>query len=214
MAMHRQAAPAAPAPPHAAGSPVHAVSRAGASVRLMAGFAGFGAGSVDLAISSSIIAGGSFGAALPLLAGGIAGLWGAGMLAATVGFLARGSLADSSWTRPALATASGLHVAAVVFGTPGAPGLALTQLSALLLTLLIMASLAWLRRDAALHANAPHAMMPTRSVRPARLLVTAFAGAVLVAGIATPGLAASAAGQYAVPHGSHGTVPAGGHHPR
>lgn len=222
MAILRPARPSAPAsptakaaPPAQAEAPAPAVFPADAGVRLVAGFAGFGAGSVNLAISSSILAGGAgFGEPLPFLAGGLAGIWGAVLLAATVAFLARGSLAGNRWARPPLGAAAGLHVAAVVFGTPGAPGLVLTQLSALLLTLMVIASLAWLGRDTARRGTARTAVPPaTRG--PGRLLLGAFAGAVLVAGITTPGLAASAAGQHAVPHGSHGTtLPGNGHHQR
>lgn len=213
MALFRPAAHATLAPAAQPEARAQPASLAGAGVRLVAGFAGFCAGSVNLAISSSILAAG-FGEPLPFLAGSLAGAWGALLLASTVAFLAKGSLAGNRWVRPALGAAAGLHVAAVVFGTPGAPGLVLTQLSALLLTLMVIASLAWLRRDAARQGTARTAV-PTAAGRPGRLLLGAFAGAVLVAGITTPGLAASAAGQHAVPHGSHGhTLPGNGHHPR
>ena len=43
-----------------------------------------------------------------------------------------------------------------------------------------------------------------------------FTAAIVVAAITTPGLAATAAGQHAVPHGEHGSstqsAPAGHHH--
>ncbi|HEY1157110.1 MAG TPA: hypothetical protein VGE95_12565, partial [Arthrobacter sp.] len=65
-----------------------------------------------------------------------------------------------------------------------------------------IASLGWLRRPAGERA----------AMRPGRLLLAAFAGALLVAGITTPGLAASTAGQYAVPHGGHGNLAPGGPH--
>lgn len=43
-----------------------------------------------------------------------------------------------------------------------------------------------------------------RSLRPGRYLAALGAGAVLVAGLTTPALAATEAGEHARPHGSHG----------
>lgn len=170
-----------------------------AAVRLSAGFAGFGAGSVNLAISSSFMAGAA-GAPGPLLAGVAAGLWGAGLLGGTVVCLARGRVPAGRGATGILLTAAAAHVAALAFGPPHTAGLNLSQLAGLLLTLMMIAALAWLRRSA--QGLAGTATLAT--TRPGGLLVAAFAGAVLVAGITTPGLAASTAGQYAVPHGSHG----------
>ena len=173
------------------------------SVRLVAGFAGFGAGSVNLSISSSIFSAGS-GEPERVLAGALAGLWGAALLTGAVVFLAKDRPAGGRWMRFVLAAAAVAHLAAIAFPTPATSGLGLTQLSALLLTLMILASLGWLRRAAGERA----------AMRPGRLLLAAFAGALLVAGITTPGLAASTAGQYAVPHGGHGNLAPGGHHQR
>jgi hypothetical protein len=198
---------------------VHSTApQADSSVRLVTGFAGFGAGSVNLAISSSFLAAGSPGPA-GLLAGVVAGLWGAALLAGAVAFLAKDRLAGNRWARYALAGAAAAHLAAIAFPTFG---LSLTQLSALLLTLMIIASLGWLQRhsgqqDSAQQDSAQQdsARQPAGAgMRPGRLLLAAFAGAVLVAGITTPGLAASTAGQYAVPHGEHGNLAPGGHHQR
>lgn len=184
-----------------------------ASVRLVAGFAGFGAGSVNLAISSSMFA--AQGALDParLLSGVLAGLWGAVLLAGAMVFLARDRPAGGRWTRSLLCGGAAVHLAALVFAAPETSGLGLTQLSALLLTLMLIASLAWLRRagERQNHRGAP---LQGAGVRPGRLLLGAFAGALLVAGIATPGLAASTAGQYAVPHGTHGNLAPDGHHQR
>lgn len=145
-----------------------------------------------------------------LLAGVLAGLWGAALLAGAVVFLVRERPAGGHWTRYALSGAAVVHLAAIAFG---ASGLSLTQLSALLLTLMAIASIGWLRRSGERRQHRDTAPQPV-GMRPGRLLLAAFAGAVLVAGIATPGLAASTAGQYAVPHGGHGTPAPGGHHQR
>lgn len=184
-----------------------------AAVRLFAGFAAFGAASVDLALSSSFFAGGAgTPGAADYVAGGVAGLWGAGLLAGGVACLARGRVPGKGAAATILGIAAILHVAAIVLSTTETSVLNLSHLAALLLTLMIMAAVAWLRRQT------DQGQIPVgagSTAQPGRLLLGAFAGAVLVAGIATPGLAASTAGQFAVPHGEHGTAPPpGGHHQR
>jgi hypothetical protein len=200
-------------------------SQAGPAVRLLTGFAGFGAGSLNLAISSSVFAASAGPAAPPaVFAGTVAGAWGLALLAGAVMFLARDRLAGGPWARYVLASAAAVHLAAIAFTpvAPAAANLSLTQLSALLLTLMIIASLGWLRRaavrqrgDLQYRERQPVPTAPAGTgMRPGRLLLAAFAGAVLVAGITTPGLAASTAGQHAVPHGSHGNLGPDDHHRR
>lgn len=197
---------------------------AAAAVRLFAGFAGFGAASVNLAVSSSLLAerasaGGSGQAAFGVLAG----LWGAALILGTAFSLYSGRFPAPALSATLLLVASGIHVAAIWLVRGPSSGLNLSHLAAMLLTLMILASAAWLRRKeqdskerrvGPQPQNTDDSGFPA-SVRPGRLLLAAFAGAVLVAGIATPGLAASTAGQYAVPHGQHGgpASPAG-HHQR
>lgn len=196
-------------------APQPADGPATAAVRLVAGFAAFGAGSVDLAISSSFFAGGAGMPGFPVYAAGaLWGLWGATLIVAAVACLARGRTPAGS-AAVVLPAAAALHVAAIVFSTAETSALNLSHLAALLLTLMIVAAVAWLRRNSARYRPADPAAAAGAAGTPGRLLLAAFAGAVLVAGIATPGLAASTAGQYAVPHGGHGTatVP-GGHHQR
>lgn len=152
-----------------------------------------------------------------IIAAVLAGLWGTALLAGAVVFLARDWPAGGRWVRYALAAAAVAHLAAIAVPAFDTSGLGLTQLSALLLTLMIIASLAWLRRaqlqdSLRQDSGRQHAARERAGKRPGRLLLAAFAGAVLVAGITTPGLAASAAGQYAVPHGEHGNLAPGGHH--
>lgn len=189
--------------------------QAGSAVRLVTGFAGFGAGSVNLAISSSIFSAAAGPAATPAVAAGVAaGAWGLMLLAAAVVFLARDRLPGGRKSRYVLAGAAAVHLAAMASPPVAGPasGLSLTHLSALLLTLMILASLGWLQRER--QHREPRVPAAGAGGRPGRLLLGAFAGAVLVAGIATPGLAASTAGQYAVPHGEHGNLAPGGHHQR
>lgn len=201
---------------------------AAAAVRLFAGFAGFGAGSVNLAVSSSLLAeqAGSGDAGQEAF-GVLAGLWGAALILGTVISLNRGRFPAPVLSATLLLVASGIHVAAIWLGRGPSPGLNLSHLTAMLLTLIILASAAWLRRkeqDLKQRRVGPQGQSTDdggfpAAVLPGRLLLAAFAGAVLVAGIATPGLAASTAGQYAVPHGQHGepTDPTGhlpSHHQR
>jgi hypothetical protein len=179
---------------------------------------------VNLAVSSSLLAeqpgvDGSGQAAFGVLAG----LWGAALILGTVVSLNRGRFPAPAVSATLLLVASGSHVAAIWLGRGPSPSLNLSHLTAMLLTLMILASAAWLRRKE--QELGQRRVRPQghsvddggypAAVRPGRLLLAAFAGAVLVAGITTPGLAASTAGKYAVPHGQHGgpASPAG-HHQR
>ncbi|MFE4543093.1 hypothetical protein [Arthrobacter sp. NPDC056727] len=178
------------------------------AVRLFAGFAGLGAAAVNLAVASSLIA--ATGPALPGRAAGAAAalLWGAGLLAWTVAGLGRGRFPLSRTSALLLPAAAAAHLAALVLGMgSGMAGLGISHLAALLLTLMILAATSWLGRSSPkLHTES----CQNAAGRPdaGRLLAAAFAGALLVAAITTPGLAASTAGRFAVPHGEH----TGGHH--
>ncbi|MCE3293055.1 MAG: hypothetical protein K0Q84_1992, partial [Arthrobacter sp.] len=179
-----------------------------AVVRLVAGFAGFGASSVSLAISSSLFTAAAAGRS-PLLVPAIAAaLWGTALLGWTVAALRSGSFPWPRLSSALLLTAASLHLLSLLSGGgTDLAGLNISHLAALLLTLTVVAAQGWLQRQARLQRQA--------SVRGAsgggasggagagRLLLGAFAGAVAIAAITTPGLAASTAGQFAVPHGSH-----------
>jgi len=190
-------------------APVPAEGSAAIAVRLFAGFAGFGAGAVNLALSSSLLAepaGG--GTPLQAASGILAGLWGTGLILAAVLSLYRARVPAGPGWFALLAAAAGIHAAALLLSRGPASSLNISHLAALLLTLMIVASTAWLRRQRTGHDDGGAPAV----VRPGVLLLAAFGGAVLVAGIATPGLAASAAGQYAVPHGQHGEPAVPGDH--
>lgn len=180
-----------------------------AAVLLFAGFAGFGAGAVNLATASSLLvspAAGGFAVA----GGVVAGIWGTSLLAWTVLTLRRGRLLGARAATALLLGAALLHaLSAVAAMAAGPSGLAVSHLAALLLSLMIVAAAGWLQRRSDGAAAAAGVAAPPRA---GRLLLAAFASAVLVAGIATPGLAASTAGQYAVPHGGHGLPGVGSHH--
>lgn len=212
------------------------------AVRLLAGFAGFGAAAVSLAISSSL-----FTAAAParqwlLLPALAAALWGAALLCWTVAALRKGSFPLPRLSAVLLPAAGAAHLMAIAIGAEGElAGLNVSNFAALLLTLTVVAAKGWLSRrmamgqssrmtddDGGLAAGGPGAVssgtgssaaVSSGAVSSAagssgagRMLIAAFAGALAVAAVATPGLAASTAGQFAVPHGSHGGGAPGGHH--
>ncbi|WP_395402666.1 hypothetical protein ACHMXB_03065 [Arthrobacter sp. UC242_113] len=178
------------------------------AVRLFAGFAGLGAAAVNLAVASSLFA--AAGADFPGRTAGAAAalLWGAALLGWTVAGLTRNRFPMPRASALLLAGAAATHVAAVVLGAgSGMAGLGISHLAALLLTLMILAATSWLGRRSPGVAGGPGRNASGR-LGAGTLLAAAFAGALLVAAITTPGLAASTAGQFAVPHGEH----AGSHH--
>ncbi len=212
-------------------------SNAVAVVRLVAGFAGFGAGSVTLAISASLFTAAA-GRPLLLVPAIATAVWGTALLGWTVAALLRGSFPWPRLSAALLLTAAALHVLSIIGGGgTDLAGLNISHLAALLLTLTMVAAQAWLRRQAGLGdaagtasgtlsagagtVSAGACTVPagagTASVGAGagagRLLLGAFAGAVAIAAITTPGLAASTAGQFAVPHSSHSdsSHPDGGH---
>jgi hypothetical protein len=188
-----------------------------AAVVLFAGFAGFGVSAVAMAISASLLlpaaarAGTHTAGGVAVAGGAVAGIWGLAVLTWTVLTLRRGQPLMAGPAVALLVAAALVHAVAAATGQSLSSGsLVVSHLAALLLTLMIVAAAGWLRRQG-LSGTTDPAAADTAALRPGRLLLVAFGCAVLVAAVATPGLAASTAGQVAVPHGSHGT-PARGHH--
>ncbi|XAS67821.1 hypothetical protein V3C33_00255 [Micrococcaceae bacterium Sec5.7] len=184
------------------------------AVRLFAGFAGFGAASVNLAIASSLLVEPARAAVqwqIPVAAA--AGLWGIALIVWTVTALRGGTFPLPRLAMALLLAAAGTHIVAIATArSPGPSSLSISQLAALLLTLMIVASAAWLQRQDR-SRNHDGGLPTPAGPKPGRLLIAAFTGAVVVASVATPGLSASTAGQYAVPHGGHGVeLPKGSHH--
>ncbi|MHC6220193.1 hypothetical protein [Arthrobacter sp. MMS24-S77] len=174
---------------------------AGASVTLFSCFAGMGAGLVELSIASSYIS--SRG---PLMwAGGIFAVWGLALLAGSIASMQRGRLRFRKATTIGLMSAVLVHVAVLVAGMAQRL-LDGGHLAALFLVLMALGSSAWLARR--YRDDGGTAAAPPRT---GALVVAAFAAAVVVAAVTTPGLAASVAGQHAVPHGSH-SIPSGHNH--
>lgn len=181
------------------------------SVRTLAAYAGLGAATLSFGTSATLLSTAS-GSPWTMAGTAAAGLWGAALLAWAVQTLRTGAPA---WPRALLrATPVGvfLHLAAVALRIwwPGGSSRSLdgTALSAAVLELVILGCVGWLGRQTFGPGDHPAAAGP--------LLTVTFAAALIVAAITTPGLAATAAGQHAVPHGEHGSstqnAPAGHHH--
>lgn len=172
------------------------------AVRMLAAFAGLGAGMLSFGISSTLLA-----------SAGSPGIWAGAIAAAAWGTVLtawavqRLRLQAPGWSGAVirLAPVSVLvHVAAVIHGLWWLPAssrtLDLAAMSALALNLVFAGSVGWLARQRLL-GSGPPAVAPA----PGRLLPALIMAALAVAVIATPGLAATTAGQHAVPHGQHGS---------
>lgn len=180
----------------------------GELLRLLAGFTALGSGLSFFALAADALL--TTGGTVAAVLGGVAGIWAAALTG--WGILALRGLPGGN--RAALLLSVSVPVllpgaAAVVFGAlawnallapAGSRDFDLTLASALMLVLLQLGCHGALRRRAGRTAAA-------RQLSPGKLLGGLFLSAVLVAGITTPGLAASTAGDHAVPHGQHG-VPA------
>ena len=71
-----------------------------------------------------------------------------------------------------------------------------------------LATALFLARERRSRGTEPAAESPSaQPARPGRYLLGMVLGAMAVAGVVTPALAATNAGTYAVPHGEHGTAP-------
>jgi hypothetical protein len=139
-----------------------------------------------------------------VVAGGAALTAGLAFMAWSLWGLHRNSLVLARFALPALATAAVAHVAAMAAGITSQRSLDVSHFAAFGLTLMALAGAGWLRRQHKTNDGGAHGQPRT-----GRLLAAAFGAAVVVASVATPGLAASMAGQYAVPHGEHGQAPVG-----
>jgi hypothetical protein len=173
----------------------------GASLTLFSCFAGIGTGRVELSIASSYIS----GRGALMWAGGVFAAWGLALLAGSIASLQRGRLRFRKPTTIAFLAAVLVHVGFLVSGMAQRV-LDGGHLAALFLVLMALGSSAWLARRYRDDGGAV-----SGSPRAGALLGAAFAAAVVVAAIATPGLAASVAGAHAVPHGEHG-LPGGHNH--
>jgi hypothetical protein len=173
-----------------------------AATLLFVYFAAMAAGMVELSLAAGYLTGpeavtpGLVFAGVATLAGGLAflawSLWG----------LHRNTLVLARYALPVLALTAAAHLAVTVAGVSTQRSLNVSHFAALGLTLMALAGAGWLRRQHKTNDGGAHGQPRT-----GRLLAAAFGAAVVVASVATPGLAASMAGQYAVPHGEHGQAP-------
>lgn len=173
---------------------------------LYAGIAGLGVAALAAASSSSLASTFGIGSApAPWWAwlGAIASAVWAGMaLVYAVASLLKAAAPAVNLVVPCLALVSSVHLASIaagLWGFPeGAKNLDLTMASLLLLELSVLAVFMRQRKR---RKNFPH-----RAVRSSSLVVLGgmFASSVAVAAVASLGLAASSAGELAVPHSEHG----------
>ncbi|GAT86240.1 hypothetical protein CVCC1112_900 [Paenarthrobacter nicotinovorans] len=175
-----------------------------AAVVLYVYFAAMAAGMVELSLAAGYLAGTGSAALGMVVAGGAALAAGLAFMAWSLWGLHRNSLALARFALPALATAAVAHVVAMAAGITSQRSLDVSHFAAFGLTLMALAGAGWLRRQHKTNDGGAHGQPRT-----GRLLAAAFGAAVVVASVATPGLAASMAGQYAVPHGEHGQAPVG-----
>lgn len=190
-------------------SPVRARTE---TVRIMAAFAGLGAGTLSFGTSSTLL--GAAPNVLVVTGTLAAAAWGVTLCIWAVQSLRRGRPAWAGKMARLVSLAVLVHLAAVAQGIWWVDGgsarfLDITALSAAASELLLLGSLGWLfRQDIRAHAGAG-------APAAGRLLIGAFAAALLVAAITAPGLAATTAGNHALPHGSHVSPPknvSNGHH--
>ena len=176
-------------------------------LRLLAGFSALGSGLTFFALSAdALLAGG----VLPAVLGGVVGLWAAALtgwgILALRGQAGRNGVAKllSAAVPIVLPGAAAVVLGALAWGALLAPAgsrdINVTLASALALVLLQLGCHGALRRRADRTAG-------STQLSPGKLLGGLFLAAVLVAAITTPGLAASTAGDNAVPHGEHGSAP-------
>ncbi|GAA3302009.1 hypothetical protein [Glutamicibacter nicotianae] len=173
---------------------------------LYAGIAGLGVAALAVASSASLASTFGIGSApAPWWAwlGAIASAVWAGMaLVYAVASLLKAAAPAVNLAISCLALVSSVHLASIaagLWGFPeGAKNLDLTIASSLLLELSVLAVFMWQRKR---RKNLPH-----RAVRSSSLVVLGgmFASSVAVAAVASLGLAASSAGELAVPHSEHG----------
>lgn len=175
-----------------------------AATLLFVYFAAMAAGMVELSLAAGYLTGTNAVTAGLAVAGVATLMAGLAFLAWSLWGLHRNSLVLARHAVPALAIAAAAHVAVMAVGVSTQRSLDVSHLAALGLTLMALAGAGWLRRQHKTNDGGAHGQPRT-----GRLLAAAFGAAVVVATVATPGLAASMAGQHAVPHGEHGQAPDG-----
>ncbi|MGO4144914.1 hypothetical protein AB4Y77_07500 [Paenarthrobacter sp. YAF11_1] len=175
-----------------------------AATLLFVYFAAMAAGMVELSLAAGYLTGTSSATPGMVVAGVATLAAGLAFLAWSLRGLHRNALVFARFALPVLAVAAAAHLAVSVIGISSLRSLDVSHFAALGLTLMALAGAGWLRRQHKTNDGGAHGQPRT-----GRLLAAAFGAAVVVATVATPGLAASMAGQHAVPHGEHGQAPHG-----
>lgn len=187
---------------------------AGELLRLLAAFAALGSGLTFFALAADALL--ASGGIPEIVLGAVVGFWATALTAwgifALRGLPGRDRAARllSVWVPRILPGAAAVVLGALAWSALLAPAGSRefnpTLASTLALVLLQLGCHGALRRRAGRTTS-------NTQPSPGKLLGGLFLSAVLVAGITTPGLAASTAGDNAVPHGQHGLVPAPSEHP-
>ncbi|WP_090819226.1 MULTISPECIES: hypothetical protein [unclassified Arthrobacter] len=175
-----------------------------AAALLFVYFAAMAAGMVELSLAAGYLTGAASVTTGVVLAGVATLAAGLAFLAWSLWGLHRNALVLPRYAISALTLAAAAHVAVMAAGITTQRSLDVSHFAALGLTLMALAGAGWLRRQHKTNDGGAHGQPRT-----GRLLAAAFGAAVVVASVATPGLAASMAGQHAVPHGEHGQAPSG-----
>lgn len=194
------------------------------AIRLLAACSALGAGLTffALAANAALSADGGFALVVIAVFAGLAALlqtlWGLTALRGEAPRLGPVAVAMRlvRWVLPASAA---VVLGALVWGTllapPGARSFDLTLACTATLLLIQLCCHGVLRRlDRNDQQHAGQNTQQNIAQPPAgRLVASLFFSSLVVAGITTPGLAASTAGDFAVPHGEHGSVPIPAEHP-
>lgn len=172
------------------------------AIRMLAAFAGLGAGMLGFAISSTLLASAATPWAWAVALAAAA--WGTALTLWAIQCLRFRPTGWSGLVIRLVPVSVLVHIAAVIHGLWWVPApdrtLDLAALSALALNLILAGAAGWLARKGYLGGGPPDV-----APAPGRMLPALFAAALAVAVITTPGLSATAAGQHAVPHGQHGS---------
>ncbi|NVM93897.1 hypothetical protein [Arthrobacter wenxiniae] len=182
---------------------------------LCVGIAAVGMAALGSAASSSLAASLNGTAGLAAWWGWAAAIgsagWAGTALLYAVATLRAGHLPLPGLAVRAVGVAVSVHLAGVLIGLWRVPEesrfLDVTVASLLVLELSVLALMGWQRNKAARTPSGPGAGWKPS---PLGVVGTMFAASILVASVATLGLAASTAGQLAVPHSGHGSHGPGG----
>lgn len=170
------------------------------ATRLLATFAGFGSALLMFGISSNLVYASPELVAVAHPTAVVAGLWALCLITWSIMTMRQGAIVRVKPMVSLLSFTSvvllGSLVHEVWISTSESGAFDATVAGALALQLIMLAAVGYLRRLGPRPASG--------SLPAAKLLLALAAAATLVSSITVPGLAATTAGDFAVPHGSHG----------